>query len=81
MATNGYKIISGYGPCHLVKRRSYVIAVMMGTGMVPEPLVVFDELTRLLAQKDFINFTAILIYESEECGNGRYWRVDAEVCL
>jgi hypothetical protein len=54
---------------------------MVGTEMVPEPFVVFDELTRILARKDFIDFTVILMYKSEKCGNGRYWRVDAEVCL
>jgi hypothetical protein len=43
--------------CGTVRTHSHIIALLMGTDMVPEILVVFNKLTWLIAQEDFINIS------------------------
>jgi hypothetical protein len=38
---------------------SYITALMMGTEMVPETFVVFNELTHLIVREDFINVKVV----------------------
>jgi len=38
---------------------SHIIALMIGTEMVPETSVMFKELTRLIAREDFLNIVAM----------------------
>jgi hypothetical protein len=63
MVTNINKIYLGYQPCQIAKNQHFrdllcphhhgnddgeIITLMMGTEMVPEMLVVFNELTQLM---------------------------------
>jgi hypothetical protein len=38
---------------------SYITALMMGTEMVPETFVAFNELTQLIVREDFINVKVV----------------------
>jgi hypothetical protein len=46
---------AGIHICGMVWTYSYITALIMGTGMVPETLVIFNQLTQLIAWEDFIN--------------------------
>jgi hypothetical protein len=41
--------------------KSLAISLMMGTEMSPETSVIFNRLTRLIAQEDFINLAAVKV--------------------
>jgi hypothetical protein len=49
MATNNTKVFSGYQPYQFMPHNQSIIALMLGTQMVPETLVAFNELTHLIA--------------------------------
>jgi hypothetical protein len=70
-----HKMFSGYQACPLVKnnrprfRGLFCLhhkdqILMMETEMVPETLVTFKQLTRLIAGEDFINFSRRESFES-----------------
>jgi hypothetical protein len=45
--------------CVSFKFYSYVIALMMGTEMVPETLESFNELVQVIVREDFVNVTRV----------------------
>jgi hypothetical protein len=79
MATNINKIILSYQPCQLVKNRCFrdqlhphhedydIIILMMGMELVSETSI-FNQLTWLIAQEDFIN--TVLLLEPGQPSNG-----------